>query len=716
MNESLKLALELDRKTQIAFRRPKPRKIWEWAEACRRIAKSETAKPGRYRTSTAPYQREPQESFTATEVQTTVLYWAKRLGKTVCIENLHGATMDENPRNILHVMPTLETIVKWSKQFLAPLIEGVESLSAKVMKARSRDSGNTIRSKRFPGGTISGIGTNSPSGFRQVQAPVVTCDEVDAMEDGPEGDPVFLAFGRSENYEDSVQVVSSTATRILFKAKDGEQKQDKTTGSRIHDWWLKSDQRKWFARCPDCEQSHVLMWENVKWPKKALEGGSHEHQPELAWYECPKCKSKWDDSKRLKAILDGEWKATAPFKGVRGYWLNGLNTTFPPKKGYKTKLHQMAAEFLDAKRSGESAITVWQNTFLCEPVEIKAEKIDKLPLMERREHYTINSIPVSCVVLALTADVQGDRIEIQITGMGENDETWAIEYRKLIGNPELDSVWDDLSSQCARTFKREDGVELKISYIGVDLGFKPKRVRQWIKKCGLPRVYGIYGTSGKQINLLLPKYSKYWQAWSYSINTNLAKEMIYARLKLPEMGQRYMHFSDDKSGFDSSYFDMLTIEERRLEYVHGFPHWTFHKPDGARNEALDLWVYFLGVIEILPPNIKAINNNLLRTNPQAGQSRDYVLKPHEPKKDAPVANVAQRQAVPRRGRVVGGRGVGLRGAQSHLLELDLETLALGVTKYEQARPIRHDTGIHNDCYAFNGLNRRGMFGQINRLT
>jgi len=89
-----------------------------------------------------------------------------------------------------------------------------------------------------------------------VQAPVVTCDEVDAMEDGPEGDPVFLAFGRSENYEDSVQVVSSTAhTQYFSKPKDGEQKQDKTTGSRIHDWWLKSDQRKWFARCPDCKQS-----------------------------------------------------------------------------------------------------------------------------------------------------------------------------------------------------------------------------------------------------------------------------------------------------------------------------------------------------------------------------------------------------------------------------------------------------------------------------
>jgi len=135
----------------------------------------------------------------------------------------------------------------------------------------------------------------------------------------------------------------------------------------------------------------------------------------LAWYECPKCKAKWDDSKRLKAILDGEWKATAPFKGVRGYWLNGLNTT-SRRRRVQNEVASDGSGVFGRKTKRRIAITVWQNTFLCEPIEIKAEKIDKLPLMERREHYTISSIPVSCVVLALTADVQGDRIEIQITG------------------------------------------------------------------------------------------------------------------------------------------------------------------------------------------------------------------------------------------------------------------------------------------------------------
>ena len=38
--------------------------VWEWAEEYRRLGKDVTAKPGRYKTATAPYQVEPQESFT----------------------------------------------------------------------------------------------------------------------------------------------------------------------------------------------------------------------------------------------------------------------------------------------------------------------------------------------------------------------------------------------------------------------------------------------------------------------------------------------------------------------------------------------------------------------------------------------------------------------------------------------------------------------------
>src|SRR6185369_13007014 len=160
--------------------------VWAWAELRRRMGRNITARPGRYRVATAPYQKEWQESFTARDVQVTVLYVAKRLGKTESINNLHGSQMEQSPRNILHVMPTLDSAKKWSKQFLMPMVKSTPALRNLIKDSRQKDANNTILSKEFPGGAISAIGANSPSGFRQVQAPVVTCDEVDAMENGPE--------------------------------------------------------------------------------------------------------------------------------------------------------------------------------------------------------------------------------------------------------------------------------------------------------------------------------------------------------------------------------------------------------------------------------------------------------------------------------------------------------------------------------------------------
>lgn len=590
-------------------------KVWQWGERNRRLGKSVTAKPGRYAVATAPFQREPQEAFTDIEVQTTVLYWAKRLGKTEMINNLHGSVIEQNPRNILVVYPTLDSAKKWSKQFFMPMVRSTRPLLNRIGKLKSRDSSNTILAKQFPGGNISAIGANSPSGFRQVQAPVVTCDEIDAMDNGPEGDPVTLAFGRAENYSDSIQVVASTATKII-PPKDGQT----GTGSRIHDWWLKSDQRKWFVPC-GCGKWHVLAWSNVKWPKK--ENG--EHELEKAYYEAPCCGAKWGDYTRLKAILAGEWRATAPFKGVRGYWLNGLNTVFAPKKGYKTKLHQFASEFMDAYTSGEAARIAWKNTFLCEPHEEAAERIDASPLLERCESYTKDTLPNDIAVVTCQVDIQGDRLELETVGVGDSEESWGVEFVKFYGDPEKDEVWTDLKNFLIKKYKRADGVELSISCTVIDLGHKPNRVRKFIKGCGLPRVFGVYGTSGKQVNLVTAKQNKFYRMFSYSVNTNLAKETIFTRLKMTKMGARYLHFP---ASYEREYFDGLTAEEKRVRYSHGHPE-TYYEKIRARNEPLDLRVYWLAAMDILKPNIEAIRKSLLvpQTPP-----KDYVLKnPEQPK-------------------------------------------------------------------------------------
>lgn len=600
----LKLLHLVHREAALLFSPPPALKVWEWGELRRRMGKNVTAKPGRYQVATAPYQREPQESFLDPEVQTTVLRWAKRTGKTEMENNLVGSTIEQNPRNILVVYPTLDSAKKWSKQFFEPMRKSTAALRRLIKDKRSRDSNNTILSKEFPGGSISAIGANSPSGFRQVQAPVVICDEIDAMEDGDEGDPVTLAFGRAENYADSVQVVSSTDTK-LFRQPQPDDEAGKTTGSRIYDWWLKSDQRMWFVKNPCCGKFHVLMWKNVKWP----EGHKHEQ----AYYECPDCGAHWDDEMRVNAVCAGEWRATAPFRGIRGYWLNGLNTTFAAKKGYKSKLHQMAAEFYDAYTSGESARISWKNTFLCEPHIDEVEQIKADPFYDRLEDYQPDALPEEICVVGLVIDVQDDRLEYEFVGLGDNDETWGIEYGKIQGDPEKDAVWQTAAEYLKRTFQRTDGAELKVDFIGCDHRHKGKRVREFLRKCGHPRAWAVYGSSGKskQSLLVVPHRNSFYRMTLYSVNTDTAKDTLFTRMKIKEPGRGYMHYPQG-CGYEKKrdgYFEQLTAEESRLTFKRGYPEKHYEKIRD-RNEALDLRVYFLACVDVLRPAIAVIQKEI----------------------------------------------------------------------------------------------------------
>ena len=582
------------------------------------MGKNVTARPGRYRVATAPYQRKPQEAFTDPAVQTVVLYWAKRLGKTEMINNLHGSQMEQNPRNILHVLPTLDSAKKWSKQFLMPMVRSTKVLKNLIRDARKKEITNTILAKEFPGGTIAAIGANSPSGFRQVQAPVVTCDEVDAMENGPEGDPVINAFGRAENYSDCIQVVSSTATRIIPPAP-GEP-EGVSTGSRIHDWWLKSDQEKWFVPCGKCGEWHVLAWSQIKWPK--------DHRHEESIYECPICANTWNDRNRIDSIMAGDWRATAPFRGVAGFWLNGLNSLFPAKKGFQSKLHQFAAEFYQAYTSGEDARAAWQMTFLCEPVELKVTQTNPSDLEKRAElTYRPDSIPDSIALVCGGADVQEDRVEIEWIGLGEKGESWGIEVVKIHGDTKKDETWQRVGTELTRPFKRKDGVELHAAALAIDFHFLPDQVKAFSlrhgTRCKVCCVIGV-GSGNKQVSLVQERQQKegrfaglqYW-----TINPDPIKDVLYQQLSITEKGPRYMHFPLG-FGYTDKWFKQLTVERAVTRFKHGFPTRVYEKPDWARNEAMDCRVYWYALIEILRPNIPQMLANLKpKQNPAPSHSR-----------------------------------------------------------------------------------------------
>ncbi len=85
-------------------------------------------------------------------------------------------------------------------------------LRAKVSDVKSKDSGNTILQKSFPGGMLTITGSNSASALASTPARYILGDERDrwAVSAGAEGDP--LAEARQATFYNAKAVEVSTPT------------------------------------------------------------------------------------------------------------------------------------------------------------------------------------------------------------------------------------------------------------------------------------------------------------------------------------------------------------------------------------------------------------------------------------------------------------------------------------------------------------------------
>jgi len=91
-----------------------------------------------------------------------------QVGATEILNNVVGYIVDQNPGPVLLLQPTLDMADAWSKDRLAPMLRDTPKLLNTVKDPRSRDSGNTVKHKIFPGGHITMAGANSP-GFISIK-------------------------------------------------------------------------------------------------------------------------------------------------------------------------------------------------------------------------------------------------------------------------------------------------------------------------------------------------------------------------------------------------------------------------------------------------------------------------------------------------------------------------------------------------------------------
>jgi len=280
--------------------------VSEWADEFRMLPRKASAEPGRWRTSRTPYLREIMDCLSPqNRVERVVFMKGAQIGGTEIGFNWLGFIIHHCPGPALMVQPTVEIAKRVSKQRLAPSIEETPVLRERVAEARSRDSGNTMFVKEFPGGLLILTGANSAVGLRSMPIRYLFMDEVDGYPgdvDG-EGDPVSLAEKRTDTFSRKKIFMVSTPKIKGF--------------SRIESEYLSTDQRRYFVPCPHCGNYDWIRWPNIQW---------EEGLPDTARLLCESCGSLIEERHKTWMLERGQWKATAERNGRTAGFIRSAGT------------------------------------------------------------------------------------------------------------------------------------------------------------------------------------------------------------------------------------------------------------------------------------------------------------------------------------------------------------------------------------------------------
>lgn len=527
--------------------------------------------------------------------------------------NIIGYIIDQDPGSILYIQPTIDDAKKFSRLRIAPMIRDSKTLRRKVADVKSRDSGNTMLQKSFPGGMLTIVGSNSPSGLASTPAKYVLGDERDrwALSAGTEGDPWALAEARTTTFYNAKLVDVSTPTI------KGE--------SPIEKSFMEGTRERWEHQCPGCGEYSNIVFDDIIFDFDTIGSGKKKDYKinSIRWV-CPYCGMQYTEAQMRKQ--PAKWVAENPealARGHRSFWLNAFSS---PWQAWEKVVYS----FLVARKDPQRLKVVY-NTMLGELWEDRGDLEDEDTLMSRREDYgtrddgTPIELPEGVLVLTCGVDTQDDRLEGEIVGWGRYHESWGIKKFIIMGDPNDDAPWLRLDGYLDHYYSFANGKSMKIARTFVDSGGnKTQSVYKHCRERFGKGVFAIKGKGGESVPFtrkpstvdVVLNGRAVAKTYLYTIGVDAGKtSLLYGALKVLEPGPKYCHFPRDESrGYDYTYFTGLLSERQAIKTERGRTKREWVKiPGHERNEPLDCRNYAMAAFASLDPDLEAIERRLKST-------------------------------------------------------------------------------------------------------
>lgn len=589
-----------------------------WADTYRFLSPERSARPGKWDGSFVPYLRVPMRLLTRPDVQKLALWKSSQVAGTSFVENVIGYYIHIDPTTIFYAAEDEKKAEAWSVESFAPTVRDTPVLSALIGDPRTRDSGNKIGLRSFPGGNLALGWATSPATASSRPRCVVILDEIDAYARTSEGDYVKLAEARTRTYPNR-KIILNSSPRNRVEPPPGSPP-DAVAMSPIERAYHECDYRgRFLLPCPHCGEYQELKWRDETGYRIRWDGDDRLNAYFVCVHGCVV-----EHSEKRAMLAAGRWR----FEGKPGefFWedeLDGLQLNsvgFFVWEGYSpfTTWGEIAAD--QPPRHEVERLKVWLNTRLAEPWDELGDAASTDELEDRREPYDL-VVPLGVLFLTFGADVQSNppRIECEVVGWGADDESWSVDYRVFEGDPAQPAVWLQLENYLTQDFPCEWGGVMRVAAGAVDTGgHHTNEVYKFCRKHKGRRFYAIKGanTPGKPLAPPKPTMQSNPPVPLYLIGTEAAKDTFAAHLLIGEPGPGYCHFpserEDPETGrayYDAAYFKQLLSE--RPVVRGGVRSWQKIRAS-ARNEALDVRVYNMAAKAILKPNMKALKARAAR--------------------------------------------------------------------------------------------------------